>query len=117
MPMLSRTITVPVTGTAGSATGAVSLSLPISRLYSVRLRYTTQPATVDVVVKSAGDTVFTVSNANTDGTFLPRKAAVDPANAATSPVTYAMIPLVGEVRVEVAQGNAGSVEALLLAEV
>jgi hypothetical protein len=117
MAVQSRTQSIAISGSSGSATGAAEFSsLTPSKLLAVRLNYTGQPATADVVLKTAGDVIFTVSNANTNATFRPRAQAHDSSGAAVAG-SYVPFTLDGSVRIEVAQGNAGSVEATLIVEV
>lgn len=106
----SVTKTVPVAGAAGSAIGGpVEIDLPeLVEILKVGLTYTTQPATVDVVIVDENGTgVLTVPNANTNGSFYPRRTAVKADGTAS---TLAEVPSISsKLSASVAQGNAGSV--------
>ena len=116
--MEQHTVTVTVTGTAGSATGSGATTVPVyGKLYAVHLDYIDQAATCDVTVTtgSPAQTLLTVTNANTDAWFYPR-VQVDSDAGAPIADEYDVAPVSGYVTVSVAQSNAGSVVATLLIE-
>ena len=110
-------VSVTVTGSAGSATGSASSRPLTGLLHAVHLAYTTQPATADVTIATAGtttpaQTLLTRSDSATDGWFYPRKAMnSDVAGALT---VYERAPMADAITVSVAQGNAGAVVATLV---
>lgn len=111
-------LTATVTGTAGSATGSALTTRPIfGRVRAVYVDYVTQPATCDVTISSTGptQTILTLTNANTDGWFYPRRVVDTTAGAAAAGV-YETFAVAGPLSVSVAQGDAGSVDVTILVE-
>lgn len=107
-----ETLRVTTTGSAGSASGSATTPSAITgEILGVLLNYTSQPATTDVTLATAGEgggpalTLLTVANANTDGYFAPRAKPVDNANVA---ITNAHVPFVvsDKITIDVAQGDA-----------
>lgn len=126
-------LTFAITGADGSAAsptvaiGAANVTTsPISgEIKSVYVKYNTQPATTDVVVKTKGDngpsqTFLTLTNKNTDGLFYPRTALHDTSGVAvTYDGTHAILgcPVVDDyLAVTVAQGNAGTINVYVVVE-
>ena len=118
-------ISVAVAGSAGSATGSAT-SRPITgRVLEVHVAFTTQPATADTTIQTAGTThpalpLLTLTNVNTSGWYLPRKPVHNDAGAA---VTYNGTQAVAEpaviadaITVSVAQGDPGSVAVTIVYE-
>jgi hypothetical protein len=119
MSLKTERITVAVTGSAGSAGGTATSRPIMGLLLAVHIDYTSQPATADVTVASAGSVypampLLTVTNNATDGWYLPRRAACDPAGGALT--AYEVQPVADAVVVTVAQGDPGSVVATLVFE-
>lgn len=117
--MIARhAISVTVAGSAGSATGSGTSTQPINgRLLAVYIDYTSQPVTADVTITSTvpTQTLLTRSNSGTDGWFYPRALLQDTA-AANLTAVYDAMPICGYVNVAVAQGDAGSVDVILMVE-
>lgn len=112
-------VTVAVAGADGSATGSGKTRPITGLLLAVHVDYTTQPATADVTIATAGSThpalpLLTVSNNATDGWYFPRKAICTDAGAAQT--MYEIAPVADAVTVSVAQGNAGTVAVTLVYE-
>jgi hypothetical protein len=118
-------ISVTVAGSAGSAAGSAT-SRPITgEVLEVHVAFTTQPATVDTTIATAGSThpampLLTLTNVNTSAWYLPRKALHNDVGAA---VTYNGTQAVVEpaviadaVTVSVAQGDPGSVAVTIVYE-
>jgi len=103
-------VAVTTTGSAGSASGT-GTSRPLNGLLlGIYLDYhASAPATTDVTVSTDttahGGTIATVSDNNSDGYYPVRVQAVDNTGAAISGV-YEMWPLVGKVKISVAQADA-----------
>lgn len=111
-------LTATTTGVAGSATGTATTANPIfGRVWAVHVDYITQPATADVILKATGpdQTILTLTNANTDGWFYPRRVVDTTAGAAAAGV-YDTFAVHGNINVAVAQGDAGSVVVTILVE-
>ena len=108
-------------GADGVAVGtAESTQLVVGEVVGVYVKYTTQPATVDVTLKSKGDAapsynLLAVSNLNTNGYFAPRAKPVDNANAAITNA-HDRFAVADKVQLDVAQGNVGVVECWLLVQ-
>lgn len=110
-------------GNNGAATANADSTSPISGLVmGVYIQYNDNPpATTDVTVKTKGTSPYTpsynllvVSNANTNGLFMPRGAVVDTAGAAIVG-DYQPIPVDDIINVAIAQADAGdSVDVWLL---
>lgn len=118
MSIARYVISVTVAGTAGSAAGSSTYSLPINGcLKSVYIDYTSQPSTTDVTITSSNptQTLLTKSNANTDALFSPRVQCCDTSGTAITG-WYDEMVICGYVTVTVAQGDPGSVEVILLVE-
>lgn len=122
--MYTHKITVTVSGSAGSATGSSQTRLPVNgKIAAVYVDYTSQPATTDLTLKTAGNnspaqTILSLTNANTDGWFYPRAALHKNDGTAlsydgTNPVTDEF-PVDDYLTVTVTQGNAGSVDVWVL---
>lgn len=96
---------IPTAGAAGAATGQKKhYAGQGQRLAAVVLKYTNQPATVDVTITNEGRAILTRSNANTNTVIYPRHLVQDAAGVDTT-VREAPI-LLGEITIDVAQGNA-----------
>lgn len=110
-------ITATVTGSNGAATGSGRSTRPVNgMLAAVYLDYTSQPNTCDVTVAMEGptQTLLAKTNANTDAWFYPRVLLDDTAGADLT--VYEEMPIDGYVTIDVAQGNAGSMDVYLLVE-
>lgn len=101
---------ITTTGSAGSATGSGSLSLPAGDIDWVYIDYhASAPATTDVTLAYAdtppGGNILVRSNSATDGLFFPRSGAH---TAAAAAITDSHVPFpAGEpVTVSVAQADA-----------
>jgi hypothetical protein len=113
----SREVTVTPAGAAGAATASGTTTVPPAFLKGVRIDYTSQPVTTDVVLTNAGRTLLTVSNANTDRVVQPKIATHD--NAGADQAAHVESPLVwGTITVTVNQGDpvASGVKVTLLLE-
>jgi hypothetical protein len=111
-------LTATTTGAAGSAAGSATTGQPIrGRVRAIYVDYVSQPATTDVVIKATGpdQTILTLTNANTDGWFYPRRVIDTTAGAAAAGV-YDAFAVAGNLNVTVAQGDAGSVAVTILVE-
>lgn len=111
-------ISVPVAGSSGSAVGVAKTRQPLNgRLLAVHVDYVSQPNTADVSITAGtpSQSLLTVTNANTDGWFYPRRL-MDGVDGAALTAIYDTLPIDDYVSVAVAQGNAGSVEVTLLIE-
>ena len=112
-------VTVTVAGANGSATGSGKTRPITGLLLAVHVDYTTQPATADVTIATAGSTapaltLLTLTDKNTDGWFFPRQAIHNTAGAAQT--QYDIAPVADAVTVSVAEGNAGAVTVTLVYE-
>lgn len=111
---------VTTTGSAGSATGTATISVPAwGYLEWIYLDYHADaPATTDVTIAHGatppGGNIMVRSNSATDGIFYPRGAGSDAAAAAITN-SFVRIPVGGSVTVSVAQSDAltGAVTAYL----
>ena len=107
--MLTETITVNTTGSAGSATGDASSPRIRGLFYKIKLDYNAAApgATTDVVITTVDDndatvdTVLTRTNTATDGTFSPTIPTHDSTGTLTGDRILEDIPL-GTVKVAVA---------------
>ena len=103
-------IPVSTAGTAGTATGAASVAVPLCELVALYIDYhASAPATTDVTISAPGNpaaqTPLTVSNSATDGWYYPRRIADGLTGAALS--THAPYVVHGGVlAVSVAQSDA-----------
>ena len=112
-------VTVAVAGANGSATGSGKTRPITGLLLAVHVDYTTQPATADVTIATAGSTapaltLLTLADKNADGWFFPRQAIHNTAGAAQTQNEIA--PVADAVTVSVADGNAGAVAVTLVYE-
>jgi hypothetical protein len=102
---------VTTSGSDGSGAGNAITGIPIrGKLLAVRLDYhASAPATTDVTIteEETGQTLLTVTDNKTDGTYYPRALPVSATNAA---ITDSYVPRVvwGPLKVTVAQSNAHS---------
>lgn len=103
-------------GGAGTATSNATTSTELcGKIYGIYIRYNDSPpaATTDVTIATAGVnypavTLLTLTNAATDGLFLPRKAVVDLAGAAFASQSIAeAVPVDDKIKVTIAQANDG----------
>jgi hypothetical protein len=114
MATQARTQTIQLTGSAGSASGSADFSsVTPAELLAVRIRPGSQPATVDVTLKASGDTIFTASNVAAATTYRPRGQASDSTGAAIAS-SYVPFTVDGAIHVDVAQGNAGTLDVTLI---
>lgn len=101
-------------GSAGSATADADYGRIVSGLLvGVYVRYNDSPpgATTDVTLKTKGNStpsynLLVLTDAATDGLFLPRLPANDTAGGAETPVDQ-LIPVHDDVNVAIAGANAG----------
>ena len=110
--MSGQTVSVSVTttGSAGSATGSATLTLPAGWIEWVYLDYhASAPATTDVTIAYAdtppGGNVLAVSNSATDALYFPRSGCVTNAAAAITD-SYTRFPAGEALSVSVAQADA-----------
>ena len=119
-------ITVPVVGTAGSATGSQISNQPVNgKILRVHVAYTSQPAgTCDVTiatVETPTQDILTLTNTATSGWFAPRMPVHGPTGTA---LTYngtqtvnEPFPVSGYVKVTVAQGDPHATGVVVTMEV
>ena len=102
-------------GGAGTSTSNATSSIPVTgALIGFYIRYNDSPpaATTDVVISTSGGvlpnrTLYTISNAATDGFFSVQSTVVSSANAAITN-SYDEIPLIRDyLKVTVSQANDG----------
>lgn len=100
-------------GSAGSATANADLGHVVDGFVAgVIVRYNdSPPATTDVTIKTKGTTapsydILVLTDANTDGLFLPRLKADDTAGSEQTAVDQ-MIPIYDDINVAIAGANAG----------
>lgn len=99
------------TGSAGSATGSGTLSIPVAGYVEwVYLDYhASAPATSDVTLANAGTppggNILVVSNNATDGLYFPRGGAVTVAGAAITD-SHDKIAIAGDITLSIAQSDA-----------
>lgn len=114
MRMLGPINTGAATGGAGVATATVTTPTEIGgRIYGVYVRYNDSPpaGTTDVTIASHATnfpaiTFLTLTNAATDGLFLPRMAVVTSAGAAFADSSIAEpMPIDGRLTVTIAGAN------------
>jgi hypothetical protein len=108
--IISHTVKITTTGTAGSASGNAIVQPPNDPLegflLDIKLDYHAScPATADVTISDPtfGNLVVK-SNNSTDVVISPRQATVDNAAAATG--LYDLIPLNGPLNIAIAQADA-----------
>lgn len=100
-------------GTAGSATANTDHGLVRGGIYGIYVKYNDSPpaATTDVVISTTGDNapsydILTLTNAATDGLFLPRTVAHD--LTGTAQTTYnEIMPVHDGINVKIAGANSG----------
>lgn len=117
-------VTVPTTGSNGSAIGSAATQPIVGEILAVHLDYTSEPNTTDVTVATVAaptQTILTVANSNADGWKYPRVAVHDTAGAAATydgtNEIYEPQAVADQVIVSVAQGdNAGTVVATIIYE-
>lgn len=103
-------VNVTTTGSAGSATGTATTTLPVyGILGAIEIDYHgSAPATTDVTISESGEfgrTLLTRTNTATDGTFYPAPLITDATGTATT--SYGTYILTGElISVSVAQCDA-----------
>lgn len=108
-------VRVTTTGSAGSATGSATTADEFHGfLHKVRIDYhASAPATTDLTLvetEAASLTLLTLTNNNSDGTYLPREAVHDNAGTGvtydgTRPI-YERSPVSGHLTVSLAQADA-----------
>jgi hypothetical protein len=110
--MLIETVQVDTTGSAGSATGNNTSARIRGLFYKITLDYNgSAPATTDVTITTIDDdsntidTILTISDNNTDGTYSPVTPTHDSTGTATGDNILQNIPL-GKVKISVAQCDA-----------
>lgn len=106
--MLTETITVNTTGSAGSATGSASSPRIRGLFYKIKLDYNAAaPNTTDVVITTVDDndatvdTILTITDNEVDGTYSPTTPTHDNTGTLTGDRILEDIPL-GTVKVSVA---------------
>ena len=107
--MLTETITVNTTGSAGSATGDASSPRIRGLFYKIKLDYNAAApgATTDVVITTVDDsgttvdTILTITDSATDATYSPTTPTHDNTGTLTGDRILEDIPL-GTVKVSVA---------------
>ena len=108
----TETLRLTTAGGAGVATGSATTPSAVrGEILGVLLNYTSQPATTDVTLATAGEgggpayNILVLTNLNADGYFAPRKGAVDAAGAA---IAASFVPFVvaDKLTVSLAQGDA-----------
>lgn len=117
----SKTITT--TGAAESATGEGRLEFGgIVKVYAIVLDFTSQPATTDVTITDAGESVTSninvQANANADKVYYPRAVATKAADGTASALTE-VVPVAEALKIAVAQGtaNAAAVKVIVIADI
>ena len=110
MTIEKHEIKVTTVGSAGSAVGSTVVGLPLCKLLSVYLDYTSQPGTTDVTIKATGNpaeqTLLTRTNATGDGWFFPKTQDHDNVAAAVTGSYSHPVIHNGGLSVAVAQGDA-----------
>lgn len=108
--ILSQTVRVTTTGSAGSATGSATSTAMHGFLLDAYLNYhASAPATTDVTIAHVDPTmgnVLVVTDANTDARFVPRETVQTTAGATSDPDGYDRIALNGKITVSVAGADA-----------
>jgi hypothetical protein len=100
-------------GGAGVATANATSLFPVQgKLAGLYIRYNDSPpaGTTDVTIKTAGEftpsyNLLVLTNAATDGLFIPTVAQVDPAGAART--AYSPAPVHDKINIKIDQANAG----------
>jgi hypothetical protein len=103
--IFTQQVTIPTTGSAGSAIGSAYITGAHGFLLDVKLTYDADcPATADVTISDAtfGNIVVVTNNA-TDVWLMPRKQSCDAAAADTG--SYELIPVNSSLLINVAQAD------------
>lgn len=106
MPIVTYTITVDTTGSAGSATGTATSELIMGELIDIYLNYHgNAPNTTDTTISMANGNILVSSNSATDALVAPRLKCVDNAGAAITN-SYERFLINGTVSITLAQCDA-----------
>lgn len=107
--VMTETVTVTTTGSAGSATGTADTRAMNGFLLDVFLDYhASAPATTDLLIlylAPSNGQILAVANSVTDNFHAPRKQATDASGAAIVG-QYELYPLDGTIQVQLAQSDA-----------
>jgi hypothetical protein len=124
MPIVGPFNSGVASGSSGSATANADTPIVITGLITgAYVRYNDSPpaGTTDVTIKTKGTNapsynILVLTNAATDGLFIPRKQAVDPTGAAITGANE-VIPVDDYLNIAIAQANANdSVDVWLYVE-
>lgn len=100
------TISLTTTGSAGSATatGVTTESFEGFFLEAYVNYHGSAPATTDLTIKQTGatDNILVLTDTNTDGVYVPRRAIVNSAGAAITN-GHGLIPVAGTITASLAQ--------------
>lgn len=104
--MQRRQVEVTTTGAAGTSTGSADLQVGGAfRISSIRLDYTSEPATTDVAITDGTDNpIITVSNNSTDKIVYPRLPA-QKGDGTNSTLTEVAPVVMDKIHIDVQQGD------------
>ena len=105
---MRQIVEVVTSGGAGTSTGSGKTAMSVGNaiIREIDIDYSTSPVTTDVTITdSNGKTIFSLADANTDGTFALQQAGYDASDGSATSAYVDGVMAQGYINVAVAQSN------------